>query len=126
MKCSLYFSAWKIYEVGATCVPKDNELISISIDAYAPTMFGSDGYSYLGLRWNNTSHCWYDGEGRRRSAPSTSLAYLGLFKVVGTTAQRPSSLASGDKGYQYWDTDLGKMIAWNGSAWVNLDGTALS
>lgn len=126
----LFFSPWKIYEVGANDIAKDDALISISQDGYqvvyAPTMFGSDGYSFNGITWNDTTHCWYDGEGRRRSASSTSLAYLGIFKVVGTTDQRPSSLASGDKGYQYWDTTLGKMIAWNGSAWVNLDGTALS
>lgn len=43
----------------------------------------------------------------------------------GATSARPT-LAATDTGYTYWDTDLGKMIAWNGSAWVNLDGTALS
>ena len=43
----------------------------------------------------------------------------------GTTANRPSSTDI-YTGFQYWDTDLGKMIAWNGSAWVNLDGTALA
>ena len=43
----------------------------------------------------------------------------------GATADRPAS-SSIYTGFQYWDTTLGKMIAWNGSAWVNLDGTALS
>ena len=37
-----------------------------------------------------------------------------------------ADLASGDAGFTYWDTILGKIIAWNGSAWVNLDGTVLS
>ena len=40
----------------------------------------------------------------------------------GTTAQRPSSP---DEGYQYYDTDLKKYILWNGTSWVNIDGTAL-
>lgn len=29
-------------------------------------------------------------------------------------------------GHQYYDTDLGKMIVWNGTAWANMDGSALS
>lgn len=43
----------------------------------------------------------------------------------GTTANRPS-LNSGDSGFTYFDTDFGKMIVWNGTAWVNMDGSALS
>lgn len=41
----------------------------------------------------------------------------------GNTANRPNNV---DTGFIYWDTTLGKMIAWNGTAWVNLDGTALA
>lgn len=45
----------------------------------------------------------------------------------GTTGERPtSSLAVTDVGFTYFDTTLGKMIVWNGTAWVNMDGTALS
>ena len=43
----------------------------------------------------------------------------------GTTTNRPA-LTSTDAGFNYWDTTLGKMIAWNGTTWVNLDGTALA
>ena len=43
----------------------------------------------------------------------------------GTTSQRPT-LASGDVGFTYYDSTLGKTIVWNGTAWVNIDGTALS
>jgi hypothetical protein len=46
-------------------------------------------------------------------------------KRSGTTANRPT-LTANDKGFTYWDTTVNKMIAWNGSAWVNLDGSALS
>ena len=46
-------------------------------------------------------------------------------KRNGTTAERPAS-ADIYVGFQYWDTDLGKMIAWSGSSWLNLDGSALS
>lgn len=39
------------------------------------------------------------------------------------TAYRPVSGIY--PGYLYFDTDLKKMILWNGSAWTNIDGTAL-
>lgn len=42
----------------------------------------------------------------------------------GTTAQRPA-LSSSDAGWVYYDTSLSKAIIWNGSAWVNMDGSAL-
>lgn len=41
------------------------------------------------------------------------------------TSKRPS-LKSNDEGFEYYDTILKKKILWNGSAWVNLDGTELS
>ena len=40
----------------------------------------------------------------------------------GTTNDRPTIK---EEGRTYYDTDLKKMILWNGSAWVNMDGTAL-
>lgn len=39
----------------------------------------------------------------------------------GTTAKRPNANA----GQLYYDTTLGKMIMFNGTDWVNVDGTAL-
>lgn len=42
----------------------------------------------------------------------------------GTTADRPSCYLS--PGFEYFDTDLGKKIVWNGTTWVNCDGTALA
>lgn len=43
----------------------------------------------------------------------------------GITNLRPN-LSNTEVGYQYFDTSLGKYICWNGTAWVNLDGTALA
>lgn len=40
----------------------------------------------------------------------------------GTTNDRPTIK---EEGRTYYDTDLKKMILWNGTAWVNMDGTAL-
>lgn len=42
----------------------------------------------------------------------------------GTTKQRPTLIVS-DEGFEYYDTTLKKKILWNGTAWVNVDGTAL-
>lgn len=42
----------------------------------------------------------------------------------GTSSQRPI-LESSDEGSEYYDTTLKKKILWNGTAWVNLDGTSL-
>lgn len=46
--------------------------------------------------------------------------------TIGATSARPSFTSDTLAGFQYFDTDLGKMIVWNGTAWVNMDGTALS
>lgn len=45
--------------------------------------------------------------------------------LSGATADRPS-LSATDAGFIFFDTTLGKSIVWNGSAWVNMDGSALS
>lgn len=39
----------------------------------------------------------------------------------GTTANRPVCYLS--KGFEYYDTDLGKPVYWNGTAWVDSTGT---
>lgn len=65
------------------------------------------------LHWHYISPSgWYD-----------SMNYYG-HKGKGTTEERPA-LADTDAGYQYYDTTLKKYILWNGTTWVNLDGTIL-
>lgn len=46
-------------------------------------------------------------------------------RVKGSTDQRPS-LTNTDAGFQFYDNVLKKTILWNGTAWTNLDGTALT
>ena len=41
-----------------------------------------------------------------------------------SSANRPT--LTGFAGSVIYDTDLAKLILWNGTAWVNLDGTPLS
>lgn len=74
------------------------------------------GYSQFYTTYNMP--LWYDG-----SKFVDALGYKALLKR-GTTANRPS-LSSTDYGYQYYDSDLKKYIVWDGTAWVNIDGTAL-
>ena len=40
-----------------------------------------------------------------------------------STANRP--ILTGEVGSVIYDSTLGKLILWNGTAWVNLDGTSL-
>ena len=42
----------------------------------------------------------------------------------GTTEQRPKPNAS-DEGFEFYDSTLKKKILWNGTKWVNIDGTEL-
>ena len=44
-------------------------------------------------------------------------------KKIGTTENRPSNPLY--EGYEYYDTTLKKKILWNGTNWVNVDGTSL-
>lgn len=43
----------------------------------------------------------------------------------GNTTDRPT-LGANDGGITYWDTTIAKLILWNGTAWVNMDGTVLA
>lgn len=45
-------------------------------------------------------------------------------KFAGNTSERPS-LSADNKGYQYYDTALGKPIWWNGSTWTDSNGTII-
>ena len=49
--------------------------------------------------------------------------YMGENISKGTTVQRPHDVI---EGFEYYDTTLKKKILWNGTAWVNLDGTELT
>ena len=53
--------------------------------------------------------------------------YMQLSKPIAisgyATINRPTTLSD---GVIIYDSTLGKLILWNGTAWVNLDGTALS
>jgi hypothetical protein len=87
--------------------------------APSPTDFP---YIYLSNNYGNAETITFE-------LPATSWveedgATAGVLRS-GATADRPASTDI-YTGFQYFDTDDGKVIVWNGTAWVNLDGTALS
>lgn len=55
--------------------------------------------------------------------PDDSYTELTYDKIIGNSTERPSNVK---EGYEYYDTALKKKILWNGTSWVNMDGTALS
>lgn len=64
----------------------------------------------------------YDADDRLTALEDESATMLGSAK--GATLDRPTLLAS-DDGFIYYDRDLLKIILWNGTTWVNVDGTTL-
>ena len=57
--------------------------------------------------------------------PSTAETLIG--KEKGTTAERPdeTNLGTANAGFEYYDSTLKKKILWNGTTWVNMDGSTL-
>lgn len=63
-----------------------------------------------------------------RSNPSEPMAcWQILGNGRGSTSLRPTVLNQYfGKGFKYYDTTIGKEIMWNGSTWVNVDGSPLT
>ena len=61
------------------------------------------------------------------STTGSDTSKFGAVQVIvnGTTAERPQALKANDlhRGFQYFDTTLGRPIWWNGSGWVDATGT---
>ena len=65
------------------------------------------------------------GIGRHNLSSSGGARFGGFVRFpLYSIANRPT--LTGEIGSVIYDTDLAKLILWNGTAWVNLDGTALS
>lgn len=77
---------------------------------YHPTDFDCTIY-YNGSKWVNDE----------------GIDMTDVTSIKGATATRTAmTLSSVNAGLKYYDTDLKKYVLWNGTAWTNLDGTALS
>lgn len=81
-----------------------------------PTLYNVKGKAFYCTDLNKP--LWFNG--------SQYLDALGnVAKITkGNTSQRPS-LNKENEGFEYYDTSLKKKILWNGTAWVNLDGSSL-
>lgn len=78
---------------------------------------------YISIRGNisydSYTGGWYDQLGVRITSNVT--------KRRGNTADRTGmTMYSYNDGFLFYDTDLGKYVCWDGSAWVNLDETVVS
>lgn len=68
-------------------------------------------------------HIYYDGNYSASWDNTTdikALVPLGFVTANGTTANRPTQ---GIVGQQYLDTDINKLIVWNGTNWIDAMGT---
>ena len=71
-----------------------------------------DGWSGRGAKVAFYQNGWVNAFGQKAIA-----------RLRGTTAQRESGLNNAnDRGFMYFDTDLGKPVWWTGSKWVDATG----
>jgi hypothetical protein len=93
--------------------------------AYVVVTYGTDLARFIFENCtfkNKTNNLYvYDNVGK---APYENVIVRSRYKQRGTTAERPVLWRYYESNI-YYDTDLSKLILWNGTAWVNLDGTAL-
>lgn len=78
---------------------------------------------------NETKVLYYDYSNKnlvfKFSDTETFYVELDTIKTrIGSTSERPS-LKLNNAGFVYYDITLKKKILWNGTTWVNLDGTSL-
>ena len=119
------------------CRPSNNSHTGISCSSPLLSWKGGDiitienpddltlGKQDLGLTLRKRHYAGYP-RARVQRWNGSQWEVLCLLNKGETTSRPTSSLTANDAGFQFFDTDLGKMIVWNGTAWVNMDGTALS
>lgn len=84
-----------------------------------------DGGEYINNRFPNF------GVSKRKIVINNANNLISLpVPKAGASANRPTLQSDyyfgGSVGTTFFDTTLGKVIVWNGTAWVNMDGSALS
>ncbi len=97
---------WNISAVNGNAIGSNGDLLSITSGA---TNLADKHIRYTGSysnNWDNTTDL-------------KALVPLGFITANGTTANRPTQ---GITGQQYFDTDLGYPIWFNGTSWVNATG----
>ena len=89
----------------------------------------ADKWFVTGRYRSNTDRQW-NGDNSFTGAvcTGTSIAFagdIGLKVAAGSVARRPQKLGLLDTGRLFFDTSLGKLIVWSGSAWVDAAGSKL-
>lgn len=126
---SVYTADKSVSEIYAASYTNGKPVFAVIPDINLPVLFltdcdpDADSYVFSAiesnvvttLRWQQTDDYTYELE--------TTLLQPKF--TYGSTSDRPI-LALNNTGYQYFDTDLGKPIYWNGSAWIDSIGTVLS
>lgn len=80
-------------------------------------VFSGGGAENYGIHYeDNTTDNWDS------TTSLTALPPLSFVTANGTTANRPTN---GIVGQQYLDTDINKLIVWNGSNWIDAMGTTV-
>jgi hypothetical protein len=108
-------------------IPRKQNVCDVIIGNVAPLANISATIGSVYLRVDQTGvkslrHVYVKYSG---ATPTTADWWPLMPAASGTTALRPASLASQDTGLQYFDTTLVRTIVWSGTAWINVDGTAL-
>lgn len=112
--------AFQDYVTKAIFTNKESNITLIDTDVSitdTTLVFNISGVYYIKLK-NKVYIITYNGK-----RIENIIDYSNLLK--GTTDNRPI-LASINEGFEYYDSTLKKKILWNGTAWTNLDGTALT
>lgn len=128
-KVTLRNSAFTITAYNVFCAATDNSIINIE----EGVRVSKDGEVQEIENWNlqtgsesciNIKSDKYYYQISNAGITAVKNRYAMIYPV-GNTASRPSNLSQYDQGLQYYDIQLKKYICWNGTDWVNMDGTAL-
>ena len=133
----------KFEGASGTVISRANYLMKTTVDITSPltldvvkALYKKSSSNYFAVFKNN--EIVYKGDNRERypqkwihnASGSVNASGAGADKFisigngVGASTDRPTCYLS--KGFQYYDTDLGKTICWDGTTWANLDGSALA
>ena len=99
-------AGWGLQE--AHYIDEDNNVVSIDLSLREFTM-PAKSVTISGTAKRFVIQDWTEGVGK---------------STKGTAFNRPT-LGADDAGFEYYDETLKKKILWNGTNWVNLDGTGL-
>ncbi|NOU63183.1 hypothetical protein GC096_03870 [Paenibacillus sp. LMG 31461] len=95
---------------------RTQNLLPMTFGTAAPT---SGAYTLLDVVFNSSPSRTKNISHWKPTAAGTPGTWRAFGCGNGTTAERTAlTMATGDAGYMYFDTDLAKMVMWSGTAWL--------